>query len=248
MRVFPVILVLLVLNLGVMAQEQPAASKDAAPTSQAAPAKETSTAPASSAPAVDAATVNGSTFESQYFKFTYELPAGWKALDDNTRTKSNREVLHQDEETAKQMASTPRKTSAKPGNKSTKSTNVPAASPVIERYNLMAAGPNGITSLASEALPRVNIWAHRRVPPFDSPIDNVRLAIQGKRSSVLVAPQEVNYNGRTFARVQLIAPGGAYESRYVTVAGDYLIGFDFRTQSERELVELSETIKTVRFQ
>jgi hypothetical protein len=247
MRIGYFSLALVVLAGSLMAQEQPAASQDATPPSQPTPAKD---APAASAqPAVDAASVKGTTFESQYFKFTYELPAGWKALDDSARMKSNREVLEQDEESAKQMSDAPPKRgSSKATSKPTKSAKVPGVSPVIERYNLMAASPNGITSLAAEVLPRVNIWAHRRVPPFDTPLDNVRLAIQGKRSSVLVAPQEITYNGQTYARVQLITPSGQYQSRYIITIGDYLVGFDFWTQSERELVELSDTIKSVRFQ
>jgi hypothetical protein len=249
MRAFRLVLILLALTAGVMAQEQPAASKDATPAPQAAPAKDATPAPETAHPAVDAASVKGSTFESQYFKFTYELPAGWKALDDTTRMKSNREVLEEDEESAKQMAAMPpKKASSKAGSKPTKAANVPVAQPVIERYSLLAASPDGMTSLASAVLPRVNIWAHRRVPPFDSPMDNVRLAIQGKRSSVLVAPQEVTYNGQTYARVQLITPSGQYQSRYIITLGNYLVGFDFWTQSERELVELSDTIKSVRFQ
>lgn len=249
MRIAYLLIALLVLAGSLMAQGQPAASQDAAPPSQTAPAKDTPSTPATAQPAVDAASVNGTTFESQYFKFTYELPAGWKALDDTTRMKSNREVLEQDEESAKLMAAAPpKKASSKVGSKPTKSAKLPAVSPVIERYNLMAASPNGITSLASEVLPRVNIWAHRRVPPFDTPMDNVRLAIQGKRSNVLVAPQEITYNGRTYARVQLITPVGQYQSRYIIAIGDYLVGFDFWTQSERELVELSDTIKSVHFQ
>jgi hypothetical protein len=247
MRVSRLILVLLVLTTVVAAQDQPAAKPDAAPQS-ATPAKE-ATPDAKTEPAVDAATVNGTTFHSPYFKFTYELPAGWKALDDAVRMKSNREVLEQDAESAKLMTAAPKKPSSRMANKPAKpASNLPAVSPVIERYSLMAASPNGITSLASPVLPRVNIWAHRCVPPFDTPMDHVRLAVQGKRSSILVAPQEVTYNGQTFARVQLITPGGRYESRYIITIGDYLVGFDFWTESERELVELSDTIKSVRFE
>jgi len=247
MRISRLVLIVLVLTAVAAAQEQPADSKPSEPSAQSAPAKEA--APAAPAqPAVDAATVKGSTFESQYFKFTYELPAGWKALDDAARTKSNREVLEQDAESANQMAAA-KKSSPKTVGKPAKSGgNLPAVTPVIERYSLMAATPNGLTSLASAELPRVNIWAHRRVPPFDSPMDNARLAINGKRSSVLVPPQEITYYGHTFARVQLITPTGEYHSRYIITIGDFLVGFDFLTQSERELVELSDTIKTVHFE
>lgn len=245
MRVSRLPFVFLMLTAFAMGQDQPAASPQA---SQTVPAKETAPADASAQPAVDAASVKGSTFESQYFKFTYELPAGWKALDDSARMKSNREVLQQDEETSKLAAEAPKKTASKTGSKASKSATVPAVTPVIERYSLMAASPNGVDSLAQPVMPRVNIWAHHRVPPFDSPMDHARLAIQGKHSSVLVAPQEVTYNGHTFARVQLITPSGQYQSRYIITIGDYLVGFDFWTQSERELVELSDTIKSVRFQ
>lgn len=248
-RISQMLLILLAFTAFVPAQDQPAAKSDAAPASPAAQAKDRTAASASPKVAVDAASVTGSTFRSQYFKFTYELPAGWKALDDAVRMKSNREVLEQDEESARQMAAAPRKSSAKPGSKQAKpGSNLPAVSPVVERYSLMAASPDGLTSLASPALPRINIWAHRRVPPFDSPMDNVRLAIQGKHSSILVAPQEVTYYDHTFARVQLITPAGEYQARYVITMGDYLLGFDFLTQSERELVEVSDTIKTVHFE
>jgi hypothetical protein len=244
MRVSRLFLVFLALTIAAVAQDQPTTKPEAGPAAQPTPTKEA--VPETKAqPAVDAAKVNGSTFHSQYFKFTYELPAGWKALDDAVRMKSNREVLEQDAESAKLMAAMPHKSSSKAGKPAN---NLPAVTPVIERYSLMAASPNPMTSLASPVMPRVNIWAHRRVPPFDSPMDNVRLAIQGKHSSVLVAPQEVTYNGQTFARVQLITPGGEYESRYIIAIGDYLVGFDFWTQSERELVEVSDTIKSVRFE
>jgi hypothetical protein len=247
MRASRLPLVFLVLTTFGVAQDQPASKPDAAPAAQPAPAKDA--APdAKAQPAVDAATVNGSTFHSQYFKFTYELPAGWKALDDTVRMKSNREVLEQDAASAKLMGAAPHKSSSKAAKAGKPASNLPAITPVIERYSLMAASPNAMTSLASPVMPRVNIWAHRRVPPFDSPMDNARLAIQGKHSSVLVAPQEVTYNGQTFARVQLITPGGEYESRYIIAIGDYLVGFDFWTQSERELVEVSDTIKSVRFE
>ena len=232
------------------AQDQPAAKTDASPATAEAPAKkdQATAPPVGTGPAVDAASVKGSTFQSDYFKFTYELPAGWKALDDTVRMKSNHSVLEQDVESAKTAAAAAgsRKSAAKAGSKS--ANNVPVVTPVVERYSLMAASPNGLDSLATPVLPRVNIWAHRRVPPFDSPMEHARLAISGKHSSVLVAPQEVTYNGRTFTRVQLITPGGQYQSRYIIEIGEYLVGFDFFTDSERELVEVSETIKSVRFQ
>ena len=248
MRFSRLAFVFLALTTWGTAQDQPAAKPDASSaSSQAAAPKEQTPAPApTSGPAVDACTVKGSTFESEFFKFTYELPVGWKALDDTVRMKSNHEVLEQDAETARlaAAATASRKASAKGG----RPASAPVLSPVLDGYSLMAASPNGLSSLASPVLPRINIWAHRRIPPFDSAMEQVRFAIGGKQSSVLAAPQEITYYGHTFARVQLITPRGQYQSRYVIEIGDYLVGFDFLTDSERELAELSETIKSVRFQ
>ena len=52
-------------------------------------------------PAVDAAKVTGSTFDSQYFKFTCELPKDWKALDDAARVAANRSLAEEEIERAK---------------------------------------------------------------------------------------------------------------------------------------------------
>ena len=228
-------------------------SEPKAPEPKAEPAK-TGSAPAQDqAPAkadtksgtnVDAAGVTGSTFESQYFNFTYELPKGWKALDDSARVASNREVLQEDAERAKALV--PKKSSAK--------SNAPKPAPagsqtplVPERYSLMAAAPNGLDSLASPVLPRINIWAHRRIPPMDKAMDHAQLLMAGKHSTPLVRPQEVNFDGHSFARAEIIASNGEYQSRYITVIGDYLVGFDFWSKSEREMVEISDTMKTVKF-
>jgi hypothetical protein len=195
---------------------------------------------------VDAAGVTGSTFESRYFNFTYELPKGWKALDDSARVASNREVLQEDAERAKVLVSTPKKTSAK--SNAPKPQPADSQTPLLpERYSLMAAAPNGLDSLASPVLPRINIWAHRRIPPMDKAMDHAQLLMAGKHATPLVRPQEVNFDGHSFARAEIITSNGEYQSRYITVIGDYLVGFDFWSTSEREMVEISDTIKTVKF-
>jgi len=233
-----------VLNLG--AQEKPAAPKEPA---KAEAAPDNSAKPAG--PAVDDAKVSGSTFESPYFKFTYELPAGWKTLDDASRKASNEQAMREDMEHAQTVA-VPKKTAAKTPAKAPAETNPkpqPQASPVVpERYSLLAASPDGLSSLGSPVLPRINIWAHRKMPPLDKPVDHAQLLITGKRTQVLVNPQELNINGRKFVRVELMNPAGKYQARYITEIGDYLIGFDFLTESERELAEYSNSIKSANFQ
>jgi hypothetical protein len=236
-----VLAVSLVLNA--RAQEKPAPKTEPAK-EQPSPSPQQA-AKSASGPAVDAVKMSGSTFESPYFKFTYELPAGWKTLDDAVRTAANHQAAQEDIERSKVVL--PRKTSTKTPAKSASATpQPPALAP--DRYSLMAASPNGLDSLASPILPRINIWAHRRVPPMDKAIDDAQLLISGKHNDVLVRPQELNIEGRPFVRVELVNATGNYQARYITVIGDFLIGFDFLTQSEKEMVEYANTIKTVRFE
>ena len=83
--IFLVVSAVLTLN----AQDKPAAKAEPAKT-EPAPAQDQSPA---SGVAVDAVKVTGTTFESPYFKFTYELPAGWKTLDDAARTQANKDAI-----------------------------------------------------------------------------------------------------------------------------------------------------------
>lgn len=234
-----VLAVSFVLNLS--AQEKPAAPKEPAKTQAA---SEVSAKP--SGPAVDEVKVTDSTIESPYFKFTYDLPTGWKTLDDATRKAANDLAMREDMERARATFATPKKAAAKTP---TNPRPQPQANPVVpERYSLMAASPDGLDSLASPVLPRINIWAHRRLPPLDKPLDHAQLLMSGKHNEILVRPQELIVAGRQFARIELINAAGNYQARYVTVVGDYLIGFDFLTKSERELAEFSNSIKSVKFE
>ena len=238
------------------AQDKPAAqtepAKAEAPAAQDQSSTDQSAASPPSGVAVDAVKVTGTTFESPYFKFTYELPAGWKTLNDAARTEANRQAIQEDIERAKMAGVAPKKASAK-----TPAKDKPAAppnptpqhSPVVpERYSLLAASPDGLDSLASPVLPRINIWAHRRIPPLDTAIDHAQLLISGKHNEVLVHPQEINIAGHQFVRVELVNAAGKYHARYITVIGDYLVGFDFLEESEREMAEYSNTIKSIKFE
>lgn len=193
-------------------------------------------------PPVDAAKVTGSTFESAYFHFTYEFPKDWKALDDNARIASNKEIALEEKREAEAVSQLPKKASVKTSAKGPKDV---AVGP--EDYSLLAATPVGLESLADPVLPRINIWAHRRVPPLDKAMDQAQLLLSGKRSTSLVRPHEVAIDGHYFVVVEIVNPARNYQARYVTELGDYLVGFDFLTQSEKELAEFSNTIKTVKF-
>lgn len=199
-------------------------------------------------PRVDAAKVTGATFESDYFKFTYELPKGWKALDDAARIASNQALTAEDRDRAAQMTTPlPKKASSKPP--TVKKGLGPGSSRahLPARYSLMAASSYPINSLDSPVLPRINIWAHERVGTLDTPKDHAQFLAGNKRGKVLFPPQEVSIDGHDFVRVDVITPTGEYVSEYVSVLKEYLVGFDFRAQSEREMTEMSETMKTLKF-
>ena len=99
------------------AQDKPAAqtepAKAEAPAAQDQSSTDQSAANPPSGVAVDAVKVTGTTFESPYFKFTYELPAGWKTLNDAARTEANRQAIQEDIERAKMAGVAPKKASAK---------------------------------------------------------------------------------------------------------------------------------------
>ncbi len=235
------------LTVNVCAQAAPASKSEAAKAESAA---SNQAAAKPSGPAADDVKVTDSTFESPYFKFTFDLPAGWKTLDDATRKAANDLAMREDMDRARATPAIPRKAAAQSTEKaSTNPKPQPQSKPVVpERYSLMAASPEGLDSLASPVLPRINIWAHRRLPPLDKPLDQVQLLMSGKHNEILVRPQELIVAGRQFARIELINPAGTYQARYVTTVGDYLIGFDFLTKSERELAEFSNSIKNVKFE
>ena len=229
------------------------------PESKTTPSKPEPSAPQNQAPAqaaepgtaVDAAKVTGFTFESQYFKLTYDLPTGWKALDDGARVAANRQLAEQEKEPPASTAPIPpmpKKTTNKsaPAKRNPAVAHAPTA-PQPDHYSLLVASPNGVDSLASPVLPRINVWAHKRVPPLDSAADQAQFLLAGRRTQVLASPQDVQLDGHPFVRVDVIGPDGIYHSRFVTVIGDYLVGFDFRAESAREMIEMENTTKSVKF-
>jgi hypothetical protein len=233
--------------LNAYAQEKPVPKTEPANTEPAKdqPSQDQSASKPAAGPDVDAVKMSGSTFESPYFKFTYELPAGWKTLDNAARIAANQQAAQEDMERSKVVVT--KKASAKtPAKSAAATTQGPALAP--ERYSLLAASPQGLDSLASPILPRINIWAHRRIPPMDKAVDHAQLLASGKHNEILVRPQELNIEGRQFVRVELVNAAGNYQARYITVIGDFLVGFDFLTQSEKDMVEYANTIKSIRFE
>jgi len=203
--------------------------------------------PAAEGPAVDSAKVTGSTFNSAFFKFTYELPQDWKPLDDAVRVAENRKFLDEDKSRSV-VRPVPRAKGARSKTRTKNPAFVPRNDTTYERYSLMAASPEGVSSVGSGVLPRMNIWVHKRIPPLDGIGDHAQFLVAMRRVQIVEKPKEVSIAGHKFVRVDILSPSGEYHSQFVTIMGDYLVGFDFLTTSQKELSSLAGTMETVKFE
>jgi hypothetical protein len=245
------------LLLASMASAQAAQSPSQPPQNATSPSDSRpaqSAKPAASGPAVDEAKVTGGVFQSPYFKFTYQLPKDWKALDDAVRMAANKQA--QEEETSahpmpvrKRPANTkPASASPENASASTEKPMVPPPSNPLENYSLLVASPAGVTALNSVALPRVNVWAKRRIPPLDHVEDPAMFMIAMRYAKVIVKPQHLTFDGHDFVRADIQTPTGDYRTQFVTIVGDYLIGFEFHASSQAEGTAGIDSMKTVKFQ
>lgn len=203
--------------------------------------------PAASGPAVDEAKVTGGVFQSPFFKFTYQLPKDWKSLDDAVRMAANKQ-MQQEETSAHPMPVRKRPANAKPAPASTEKPMAMPPSNPLENYSLLVASPAGVTALNSVVLPRVNIWAKRRVPPMDHVEDPAMFMIAMRYAKVIMKPQHVTLDGHDFVRADIQTPTGEYRTQFVTIIGDYLIGFEFQASSQAEGAAGIDSMKTVKFQ
>jgi hypothetical protein len=237
--------------------EQPAPASTpptAAPPMAAAPS--TATAPPV-ASGLDAAVVKGGEFDSTGFKFHYTLPKGWKALDDAKRVAANQQLRDQYAHPVHNpnMPASKKKKPADPAGKNespatnTATTNTAAKRSTVpaipNNFSLMVASPNGVDSVDSAVLPRINIWANHKIAALDNPKD--RAAVLESLGQVVLPTTQVTLAGREFAHVEVLHAGGPYHSLWVTAVGDYLIGFDVRAGSDPEMQTILESMRSVRF-
>jgi hypothetical protein len=208
-------------------------------------ASDTKSKPSDHGPAADEAKVTGGVFQSAYFKFTYQLPKDWKALDDAVRVSANKQF--QEQEASRPVPTRKRSTTTQPASASPREPVVPPSNP-IENYSLLIASPSGVESLDSVALPRVNIWAKRRIPPLDHIEDPAQFMISMRYAKIITKPQHVTFDGHDFVRADIETPSGEYRTQFVTLVGDYLIGFEFHAGSQAEQALGVDSIKTVKFQ
>jgi hypothetical protein len=181
---------------------------------------------------VDSGKVSGNKFESAYFKFQYEIPQGWSALNDDLRIAHNRQRHDEEMKNALEqngIDTTNRKTE------------------IFSNYNLLIAGAVAVTSSDATVMPRINIWAHKRFGILANAGDHARFISQMPQTKVLRDPEEVTLAGRKFVRADFLHGTSTFHSQFVTVSEDYLVGFDFRAKTEKEINGLAETMQRVRF-
>src|SRR5215469_3429414 len=206
MRSFKILFCVLLLAsiaCGQAPQSTPQPAQNAAPPSDAQSAPPDK--PAASGPAVDEAKVSSGVFQSAYFKFTYQLPKDWKPLDDSVRMAANKQLNEQD------AAAHPMPVRKRPMNakSASASANNPPATPPrnpLENYSLLVASPAGVPSLESAVLPRVNIWAKRRIPPLDHVEDPALFMTAMRYAKVVVKPQHLTFDGHDFVRADIETP------------------------------------------
>ena len=189
---------------------------------------------------IGAGTVTGHQYRSSFFKLGYEFPKAWTYLKQDTVNAENEEAYRKAVD--KSLKENGPDSTTVSGNTTT-SRKTEVSTPV----NLLIAGPAAITSSASDAAPRVRIWAHRRNAILDKAGDHATM-IATMAKKVILPPTEITLSGRTFVRVDVIHNDGLYHSNVETVCGDYVVGFDFYASTEKDLRTLTETINTVRFE
>jgi hypothetical protein len=223
-------------------------SQSATPANPPAQSEPKAATPANSRPPVDGAKVTGSTFHSDFLNLTYELPKDWKAMDDAARMAANQQMREEDLTRTRSVAPATRKKSGAAKPAAPRNPAIANIKPTpLETYSLMVASPTGVDSLASNVLPRINIWAHKRVAPLDSLDDHAQFLVAMKRSQVLIAPQKVTIDGHEFVRADVITPSGVYRAQFVTAVNDYLVGFEFQALSKKEADAIVDTTKSIKF-
>jgi TonB family protein len=183
-------------------------------------------------PPIDDAIVVQNNFESTFFGFRYQFPAEWHALDDATRLTENKQ-RHD-----RQLLDALAKNGPDPRNNKTQ---------VFPNYNLLVAGLSPVHMGATPQMPRIVIWVHKRFNMLDQPEDHAKVLLMVPNLTVLHWQEQTTLSGQKFVHADYSFDKDSYLSQWVTLSGDYLIGFDLRARTEDEMNDLVQTMQTLRF-
>ena len=187
-----------------------------------------------------AGTISGNQFQSAFFKFQYEFPKGWTYLDlDKMRAENVEASRRAAEKSLKEHG--PDSTTVSGNTTTTRTTKL------FGNSNLLIAGPAKIETSETNAVPRVRVWAHERVPGMLNDAGDHAKLIAKLGYKVVMPTTEIAANGHKFVRIDVLHSDGQYHSFVETVCGEYIVGFDFYARTPEELRALAETVNTVRF-
>jgi hypothetical protein len=189
---------------------------------------------------IGSGTVVGDRFQSTFFKFHYEFPRGWSFLSQDKLKADNDESYRKAVESSLKKNG-PDTTTVNGNTTTTHSTKV--STPI----NLLIAGPKPVVSSESDAIPRVRVWANSRMPMINDAGDHAKV-LSMMAEKVLLPATEISLGGHKFVRIDVLHKDGIYHSNLMTVSGDYVVGFDFYASTEKDLQNLTETIKTIGFE
>lgn len=182
----------------------------------------------------DSGKVTGNTFESTYFNFRYSFPQGWSAVNDDVRMVENRKRHEAEAEKERQKF---------PPDTGTQTTIVL----VCWNYDLLTATPAPLSAGKQAGLPHIFIWARQRFSMLNDACDNTNVISSFPGTKVLRKAENVTFSGHEFVRTDFVHNHGNYEALFVTVIGEYQLGFEFRGRSESEINKLAASMKNLQF-
>jgi hypothetical protein len=96
-------------------------------------------------------------------------------------------------------------------------------------------------------LPCIEVQAVRRFAMMMEAGDPAKLISRIPKTKVLRGPEEVTLSGHKFVRVDFQFGSNSFLSKFTTVSGDYLIGFDLRAENKKDLSDLASTMQSLSF-
>ncbi|HKV93015.1 MAG TPA: hypothetical protein VJW20_10740 [Candidatus Angelobacter sp.] len=112
---------------------------------------------------------------------------------------------------------------------------------------MLIATPARLPAGKHAGLPHIFIWARERFSTLNEAGDNAKLLSSLPGVKVLRNPEDVAISGHKFVRADFVHHHHDYEALFVTVIGEYQLGFEFRGRSEREITNLAASMKDLQF-
>lgn len=188
----------------------------------------------------EAGTVAGNQFRSAFFDFRYEFPKGWTYLDPV-------EMRAENAEASRKAAEESLKKNGPDGTFVSGNTTTTRTTKLYANFTLLIAAPTAVNTAEKGAAPRVEVWAHERVPNLLNDAGDHAKIVAMLGETIIMPATEVTLDGHKFVRIDVRHKDGLYHADVETVCGDYIVGFDFFARTPEELHAVTETLNTLRF-